>query len=70
MGVEASRERQKGGRMSVVGMKPHPKPQPVALDDLRCPICGKLLARARLVPGCVVELQCRNCRRVVLRECA
>lgn len=57
--------------MNVVEMKPAPKPKPpVQLDELRCPICGKLLARARLVPGCVVELQCRHCRRVVLRECA
>ena len=56
--------------MNVVEMKP-PKPKPpVQLDEVRCPICGKLLAKARLTPGCVIELQCKHCRRIVLRECA
>ena len=57
--------------MSVELVKHEPKPKPpVQLDELRCPICGKLLAKARLTPGCVIELQCKHCRRIVLRECA
>lgn len=38
------------------------------LEPLRCPHCGRLLARVRMVRGCVVEIQCRNCKRLVLLE--
>lgn len=46
-----------------------PKP-PVHLDELRCPSCGRLIARVRLVSGSAIEAHCRHCRKWILRECA
>lgn len=43
------------------------KPPP-PLEPLRCPHCGRLLARVRLQPGSAVEVHCRHCRRYVVQE--
>lgn len=51
-------------------MMTKPKPRPIPLDDVRCPSCGRLVARVRLVPGSAVETYCRHCKRWVLREVA
>jgi hypothetical protein len=54
------------GHLRTVAEERKPKP----LDDLRCPTCQRLMARARMVPGCVVELYCKHCRRHIIKECA
>ncbi len=54
-------------------MREKPKPPPRRdqdLDELRCPVCGKLLAKMRLTPGSSVQIMCRPCRFLVLKECA
>jgi phage FluMu protein Com len=37
-------------------------PEPVIrgglLQDVRCPRCGRLLMRSRLMPGAIVEVKC------------
>jgi LSD1 subclass zinc finger protein len=42
---------------------------PARLPDWRCHGCGGLLARIRLSAG-VVEIKCRNCNTVNVREAA
>lgn len=37
------------------------------VKELRCPDCGRLLAKAHLLPGSVVEIMCRSkqCKGVI-----
>jgi len=39
-------------------------PRPQAPKELRCWRCGRLLARLLLLPGCRVEVKCRDCKAV------
>jgi phage FluMu protein Com len=39
-----------------------PPTVPQAQKELRCWRCGRLLARLLLLPGCRVEVKCRDCR--------
>lgn len=36
----------------------------------RCPSCGNVLARLDLKPGSVVEVKCRHCKTIVVKQVA
>ena len=37
----------------------------MTLRDYRCPNCQKLLLRARLIQGCLIEIRCVRCKQIV-----
>lgn len=56
------------GERPVTLQAPTPRP-PARLPDWRCHTCGALLARLRLQSG-IVEIKCRNCNTINVREAA
>jgi phage FluMu protein Com len=46
-----------------------PKPLP-DLKQVRCPDCGRMLAKARLTPGSRIEIQCKHCKAFAVLEAA
>lgn len=51
-----------------------PEPTPIRpatpLDIWRCPKCGTILAKLRLVQGSVVEIKCARCNTFATKEAA
>lgn len=45
--------------------RPHPD-----LEPWKCPSCGRMLAKIRLAPGSVIEIQCKSCKAFAIREAA
>ena len=48
-----------------------PKPRPMPdLTQIRCPGCGRMLAKARLMPGSRLEIQCKHCKAFAVQDAA
>ena len=43
---------------------------PIELTAVRCPKCGRMLAKVALAPGSIIEIQCKSCGAFLYREAA
>jgi phage FluMu protein Com len=48
--------------------RPPAPPQEGDERALRCWNCGRLLARIVLLPGCKIEVKCRDCKAINVAE--
>ena len=50
---------------------PATRPERVpVLTVWRCPSCGRILAKLKLVPGSIVEIKCGSCNAYAVKEAA
>ena len=49
---------------------PNPVAPPIELTAVRCPKCGRMLAKVSLTPGSIIEIQCKSCGSFYYREAA
>lgn len=50
--------------------QPTPARPPIELTAVRCPKCGRMLAKVLLTPGSIIEIQCKSCGAFLYREAA